>query len=129
MMDPHLEITSVPQNLSTLYPEQTAVVTCITRGSGILAWSSESYIGQSGVQLEFLSSDEPGKTLQQLNNNTVAILVNVTNENGNRILVSKLYIIGSPHPTYSNSSVTCSNVGFDMKAVITFDVVGKLFMH
>ena len=46
-------ISPQPSELQNLCPGEEVNITCETRGSPILAWTSDEYIEQSGSYLEF----------------------------------------------------------------------------
>ena len=92
-----------------LCPGDIATFTCETRGSYILVWSSDEYIGSSGTQLEFLTIDIVGRVLvSPINPNTFATLISNTIEDGVRVLVSTLRIRALSQ--FLNSSVTCTSL-------------------
>ena len=89
--------------LQTLCPGEEVTITCETRGSPVIAWRSEEYIG-SGVLIEFGNIHSVGYT-SYVNSNTVATLINNTIDNGVSVLVSQLRIIALSGSL--TSSVTC----------------------
>lgn len=102
------------------YPQQVINFTCVTRGSSVLAWSSDDYIGV-GVRLEFLSILSLGTTMQSfVNPGTVAILINVSMENGETVLESTLRITASSQ--FSSSSVSCHNISGGINST-TFQII------
>ena len=72
-------ISPQPSELQNLCPGEEVNITCETRGSPVLAWASEEYIGPA-AQLEFRSIDIIGVTRAILN--TTANLIKSTNEDG-----------------------------------------------
>ena len=64
--------------------------TCETRGSDIIAWTSEEYINSGGARVAFTFLDVG--TITKSNQNTVATLVSADNINGIRTLISRLTI-------------------------------------
>jgi hypothetical protein len=109
-------ISTQPAELYNLCPGQEVTITCEIRGSPIIAWSSDEYIGR-GAQLHFISIDPVG-VIRRINS-TVATLINSTNDNGVTILVSQLRIIGS-----LSSSVACMNHVNGMIIAIMVHVLG-----
>ena len=81
---------------------QEVVFKCVTRGSLIIAWSSEEYIGTSGIRLVFTEDGQPQmRKNSAINSGTFAVLVNV-DDSEPPILESQLHInISSDHPTLS----------------------------
>ena len=104
----------------TAYHQQTIRFMCETRGSDILGWSSEEYIGQ-GALLEFTFIDRPGST--QSHGNAIATLVSITNESGQTVLMSTLQITVSSQ--FSTSSVICHNIGSGAVNSTTFNVASE----
>ena len=98
--------------------------TCVTRGSLILAWSSDEYIGGLGVQLEFTMSDTPGFLRASDDNpRTLATLIStVTDSTMRNIMVSTLRIIVSDNTSYP--SVTCEHRTSGRKETLTFQYLG-----
>jgi hypothetical protein len=115
-------ISTQPAELHNLCPGQEVTITCETRGSQIIAWTSDEYIGRQGVQLEFLSIDPVGVTRRT--SSAVASLINNTNDNGVTVLVSQLRIIGA-----LSSSVACINIMNDMTVAIMVHILGILMFH
>ncbi|MCG8621182.1 MAG: hypothetical protein MJE68_04145 [Proteobacteria bacterium] len=116
---------------STLYDVQIAYVdemivfTCVVRGSDIMAWTSEEYIGTGGQQLPFAAAEPEGSVQRAIRNNqTVATLVTAVNT-GEVMIVSELRIrIMSTHPL---ASVQCISRGADIATVnsTSFQLAGK----
>lgn len=105
-----------------IYPGQTITYTCITRGSPLLGWSSDAYLGR-GTQLEFGTFNSPGSTeLSRSNPNTVATFVSMRTENGTVVLTSTLRIITSSN--FSDASVTCHSVGLGTRNTTTIQLNG-----
>ena len=105
-----------------IYPGQTIAYTCETRGSSIIGWSSDAYIGR-GTQLEFVTLNSPGSTLlSQSIPTTIATLVSVRTQNGTVVLISTLRVITSSN--FSDASVTCHNVGLDTRNTTTIQLTG-----
>ena len=118
---PPLELTSESINDDSVYHEQVVILTCITRGSPTLAWSSNDYIG-SGLLVEFLLIHDQGET-RSYNNGTIATLTYKRVDGSIFVLESTLRIQASR--MYSTSTVSCYNVGQDVRDTITFHVLGK----
>ena len=123
---PPLNLTST-SNGNPVYREQEVTFTCTTRGSSILAWSSDHYIGE-GSLLEFVATiNTQGTSIESaVNNNTVATLI-YTNEDEQRfVLQSELRILVlSTHP---QSTILCHNVDQSLETNITFCVFGKNYL-
>ena len=91
--------------LQNLCPGEEVIITCETRGSSVMAWISDEYIG-SGSLLQFLIIDNIGDWhTSSVNPNTIATLINNTVEDGELILESQLRIRAVSQ--FMNSSVTC----------------------
>ncbi|MCG8621744.1 MAG: hypothetical protein MJE68_07065 [Proteobacteria bacterium] len=87
-------------------PGQEINYTCETRGSQTLAWASDEYIEADGSQLDFATFNTVGDTrTSPVNPNTVATLINKTNETGKVILESQLRIVVSPQ--IATFTITC----------------------
>ena len=114
-------ITSTKSNRPlSVCPGEEVNFTCVTRGSLIIAWLSDEYIGAGGTRVEFAAVDV-GKS-QEINPNTVAILVSAEVINGTRILTSQLMVTAMSE--YLNPSVTCLHVGHLINMTISFVVSG-----
>lgn len=84
-----------------------------------MAWRSDEYIGPSGAELEFTSTDGIGsRMISPINPSTFATLVRV---NGSRVVESVLTLTVSD--SYQTASVTCSEVG-QGASTITFTLLG-----
>ena len=103
-----------------VYPQDIIIFMCTTRGSPILEWFSEEYIGTRGDRLQILSISD--RNISSINPNVVATRINVTNENGVVVIVSELRIIASIQ--YPNATVSCSN-GSPKKIDIMFQTLGE----
>jgi hypothetical protein len=95
------------------------IFTCTTSGSQLLAWSSDHYVSESGLQLFFGADDAPGLLKPSPNNASVA---NLTMVDG-LVLESELHIMVSSK--YARSTVTCFNNAKRLNASISFDVGEK----
>lgn len=120
-----VSLTSSLNGRSRVYPDQEVTFTCVTKGSHILSWSSENYIGRD-LQLEFTSIHEPGSPEHsQVNSHTTATLTSVTTaEDGSIMLESTLRLIASSH--FPSSSLTCHHVGNGLTNSTTLHVMGEL---
>ena len=96
--------------------------TCETRGSDIIAWTSEEYISPltGGTRIEFSAFDVG--VIRRIDKNTVATLVSAAENISS--LISLLTIKVSP--LYQNPSITCLHVGRLINATVSFVVPGKL---
>ena len=100
--------------------------TCVTRGSGGIAWTSDTYIGLNGVQLAFEAVfDRPGDIRTSISNvDTVATLTRTQEDQGETVLESTLSI--NPLPDPQNASVTCIHSASGQRDTIAFQVIGTL---
>ena len=102
-----------------LWPEEEVVFTCETRGLE-LEWTSDDYIGEGGIALEFsVFIDNLGdiRTVDQSGSTT--ILTNAAHNMSSQLRIKT----SSEFPT---SSVTCRNFN-DTSAPIEFSVLGMHF--
>ena len=94
---------------------------CETRGSSIISWASDEYIGQGDTLLQFSSADL-AMTERCGVNDTKAILTANRIENEVQVLVSTLRVTAtSMHPT---PSVICIH-GDESRSKANFSVIGK----
>ena len=94
---------------------------CETRGSSIISWASDEYIGRGDTLLQFSSADL-AMTERCGVNDTKAILTAKRIENGMQVLVSTLHVTAtSMHPT---PSVICIH-GDESRSKANFSVIGK----
>ena len=102
-------------------PGNEVIFTCVVRDTGIIAWTSDEYIGD---RLEFNSRDMFGETRQgSIDPNTIATFVNSSIEEGSiLVLVSQLRIIVSSISL--TPSVTCIHDRDDIPDTFTFQVLG-----
>ena len=105
-------------------PQVRINFTCITRGSDILEWISDEYIGPGGDRLQILSSSGRTTAISNSNPDTIATRISVDTENEEVIIVSKLSILVSSQ--YQTATVTCSNSDKGIMQNITFQTIGKL---
>ena len=100
---------------------EVVIFTCTTRGSPILEWFSEEYIGTGGDRLQILSGSD--RNTSSVNPDAVATRINVTNDNGETVIVSELRIIASI--SYPIATVSCSSGDQRLMQNITFRIFGK----
>ena len=116
-------ISPQPSELQNLCLGEEVTITCETRGSIVLAWASEEYIGARGIQLEFDTFSSIGDMrTSHMNPNTVATFINKTVEDGVRVLVSQFRITAQSQ--FMNPSVTCINVQFGTQNTTRLHVLG-----
>ena len=102
-----------------LWPEEEVVFTCETRGL-VLEWTSDDYIGEGGIALEFsVFIDNLGDMRTVDQSGSTAILTSVAHN-----MASQLRIMTSSQ--FPTSSVTCTNFNAT-SAPIEFSVLGKHF--
>ena len=118
-----MTLTSTLNAEHVVYNQDTIIFICTTRGSPILEWFSEEYIGTGGDRLQILSISD--RNTSSINQNAVAARINVTNENGVVVIVSELRIIASIQ--YPNATVSCSN-GSPKKIDIIFQTLGEFHL-
>ena len=109
---------------TTACPGDELTFKCETRGSMILAWSSEEYIGTGGVQLEFTTEDTPGFIqTSDTHPDTVATLISSDQRLLN--IISTLQIVVSSNVSMSHpSSVTCEHRTSGTNRMLTFQHLG-----
>jgi hypothetical protein len=106
--------------LEGLCPGEEVLITCETRGSEIIAWTSEEYIERGGTQLEFATFNNVGDIrISPVNPNTVANLTKNNIDNDVQVLWSQLHIRASV-----DSTVTCIQVGNGMSTSIRIQILG-----
>ena len=116
-------ISPQPSELQNLCPGEEVTITCKTRGSALLAWASEEYIGARGTRLEFATFNNIGDIrTSHMNPNTVATLINKTVEDGVQVLVSQLRITAQSQ--FMNPSVTCTNGRFGTQNTTRLHILG-----
>jgi hypothetical protein len=103
-------------------PGDVITFTCITRGSPILEWFSEEYIGTGRDRLQILS--ESTRNTSSITPDAVAIRINVTSVSGVTVIVSELRITASTK--YPTATVSCSNGDQSLLQNITFRIFGKI---
>ena len=115
-------LTSTLNSERVVSPEDIIIFTCITRGSPILEWFSEEYIGTGRDRLQILS--ESDRNISSITAAAVATRINVTRDDGIVVIVSELRIIVSI--LYPNATISCSN-GSPKNVNVTFQTVGESF--
>ena len=101
-------------------PGQQLTFTCLVpEGAHVIAWSSEEYIGERGVQIELTHGEGEGYAVNSSSHpTTVATLVKLK---GEHIVKSTLSIVVSSH--YAAATITCGNVG-NNDSSISFRLLG-----
>ena len=102
---------------------QVITFTCETRGTEVLAWTSNDYIGQ-GSRLEFADFNNIDLTRRGAITGTVATFITNTVVDGTIVLVSQLKIVIPDSETFSNPSVSCVHVRDDISQTINFRSLG-----
>ena len=115
-----MTVTSTLNAEHMAYPQNIIIFTCTTRGSPILEWFSEEYIGTGRDRLQILS--ESNRNTSSITPDAIATRISVTNENGIIVIVSELRVIASIQ--YPNATVSCSN-GSPKTINIMFQTVGE----
>ena len=101
--------------------------TCVTRGSGGIAWTSDTYVGPNGFQLRFENFNSPGDIrTSTFNADTVATLTREQEDQGETVRESTLSI--NPLSDPQNASVTCIHSASGQRDSTTFQVIGTLFI-
>ena len=101
-------------------PKENVIFNCIVRGSRILLWGSDEYIGTGGKQLEFSTADQDGDRINSsVNQDTFAILTNITDNGGTILLQSELHIVSN-----QSSIVSCLTTDAESRQSIDFIVLG-----
>ena len=116
-----MELESILNTDRLVCSGERVIFTCITRGSPILEWFSEEYIGTGGDRLQILSGSD--RNTSSITPDVVAVRINVTNDNGITVIISELRIIASIK--YPRATVSCSNGDQRLKQNITFRIFGK----
>lgn len=100
-------------------PGDIVVFTCTTRGSAIISWTGDDYVGD---QIGFNTANRIGDTRQgSTDPNTIATLINNTFD-GTPVLVSQLQINVST--ISSNQSVICIHNSNGIRETVAFQVTG-----
>ena len=103
------------------YPQEMVIFTCTTKGSGILNWFSDEYIGMDGLPLQILSIGNTTTVKSSGDPNTVATRISVTNNNGVTEIVSELKIVATL--MYPKATVLCY-IDADSPQKISFTTAG-----
>ena len=106
-------------------PGDEIIFICETRGSSIIAWGSDEYIGPGGAQLQFAEVSSASDVRRGIGN-TIATLTDNRIESGVRVLTSTLRVIASS--MYPNPSVTCIHIDDETSRTANFNVIGKLII-
>jgi hypothetical protein len=100
--------------------------TCVTRESGGIAWTSDTYVGPNNFQLRFDDFNSQGSVRTSASNvDTVARLTSNREDQGVRVLESTLSIVLLSDP--QTASVTCIHTASGQRNVTNFQVIGTLF--
>ena len=102
-------------------PGEAVTLTCTTRNSVILIWTSNEYIGD---QIRFTLASRLNETVTDstYNRTTAALISDTDDEGGVRVFVSQLHIIVSP--VSLNPIITCRDGSNDRSNTTTFQVLG-----
>ena len=101
------------------------IFTCETRGSAVITWTSDTYIGDQ-IGFDFASNINETRR-SSVDTNTIATLINNTDEDGVPLLVSQLQIIVSA--VSSNPTVTCIHGSDGIQYPSTFQVTGEQYTY
>ena len=112
--------STIPANKSVC-PEEIVFFTCETRGSAVITWTSNTYIGDQ-IGFDFASNINETRR-GSVDTNTVATLINNTDENGQLLLISQLRIVVSA--VSSNPTVTCIHGSDGIRYPSMFQVTGE----
>lgn len=116
---PHLSSTLLPGKV--LCPGEEVIFTCVTRGSSIIAWMSDEYIG-GGKQLEFSTENEIGEH-KVTRFGAIATLVNKSDD-GEMITVLESQLQVNISANFTDPSVTCVHVATYSRNTSRFRVLG-----
>ena len=103
-------------------PGKTIELQCITRSTTILTWEINE-IGTHIQRVEFFLSDNPGTRHNITNSGGFAEVLNVTQTENLKEIVSTLHVVASL--THPNPSITCINAALNTSITRSFSVVGK----
>ena len=121
-------VTVIPPADEPLCPEEVVIFTCETRGSPIIAWTSDQYIEVGGTQLEFGAIASVGDTVPSpVYSDTVATLTVNGMIDGEQVLESTLRIVTSS--LFPTSSVTCIHIGTGRMNTTMLEVLGMYVLH
>ena len=114
-------LTSTLSDDHVAHPQEKLVFLCETRGSLILEWYSDEFIGRNGERLQLLSIDCTSRNYSSNTNpNTVATCLHVSNEDGDTVILSQLCILVSGD--FQTATVTCLNNGVGSRNSTTFQI-------
>ena len=121
-------LTSTLKNGQFACLGSSVTFTCVTRGSGGIAWTSDTYIGTNGFQLRFEADfDSPGDIqTSSSNGDTVATLTGEQEDQGETVLVNESTLSINPLPDPQTASVTCIHTTSGQRNTSTFQVIGML---
>ena len=114
-------VTSTISADQAVCPGEVVIFTCVTRQSAVITWTSDTYIGDQ-IGFDFASNVNETR-MGSVDRNTVATLLNNTDEDGVPVLVSQLRIIVST--VSSNPTVTCVHGSDGIPHPSTFQVIGE----
>jgi hypothetical protein len=122
--EPDILVTSNISISETVCPGNIVVFTCTTRGSAVISWTGDDYVGD---QISFTTANMVGDTRQgSANPNTIAKLINNTLD-GTPVLVSQLQINVST--VSSNQSVVCIHNSNEIRETVTFQVLTGIHIY
>ena len=107
------------------YAQDIVVFSCTTRGSGVVNWFSDEYIGTDGLPLQLIAVGNTTTVQSTTDPNTVATRINVAYDNGVVVIVSELSIVTSLR--YQMATVSCDNSDVQLRQSITFQTISKDF--
>jgi hypothetical protein len=120
--EPEIMVTSNISTSETVCPGNIVIFTCTTRGSAIISWTGDDYVGdQIGFNAANMVGDERQGSAAP---NTIATLINNTLDDvdGTPVLVSQLQINVST--VSSNQSVICIHNSNGIRKTFAFQVIG-----
>ena len=118
-------LTSTLDDGSVAYPGREIIFTCMTRGSLVLEWFSDEYIGTGGSGISLLSVNCLNSNVtSDAHPSTRATCVSVTTENDVIVIESRLYVTVSA--IQQTATVTCTNDGLGSRDTITFHTAGNV---
>ena len=118
-------VTVIPSVDEPLCPGVGVTFTCETRGSPIIAWTSDQYIEVGGTQLEFGAIASVGDVVRSpVYSDTVATLTVNGMIDGEQVLESTLHIVTSSQ--FPTSSVTCIHIGTRTSDIRMLQVMGMI---
>ena len=116
-------LSSLVPNGYPVYIGQPIAIICRAKGTQVLAWRSDEYIGLGG-QLAFGPGDEPGEIVNsEVMTQTFALLTLNTIEDGEPQLESQLHLtVASRYQTFT---IICRNVDQDRADNVTYHTSGE----